>query len=78
MPITIELTDEQARDFQARAAEEGVSLEAFVSALIEKRLKEMLSSPADEAENEASPEKAFENAADYVLDKNAELYKRLS
>ena len=62
--ITIENSDERLRKLREVAARLGVSPEELVRA----SLDELLARPDDE----------FERAADYVLEKNAELYRRLA
>lgn len=62
--ITIELNEAQLVRLQAIAERMGVSVET----LARSSLEELLARPDDE----------FERAADYVLKKNAELYRRLA
>jgi antitoxin FitA len=62
--ITIALSDEQAVRLDELAREAGVAPEELVQA----SLGEMLSRPKED----------FTRAAQYVLRKNAELYRRLS
>lgn len=62
--ITIELPAERIRQLQQRAAELGITLEE----LVELSIHDVLTRPSD----------AFQDAADYVLKKNAELYRRLA
>ena len=62
--ITINLSEDQLAELEKMAARLGVSLEELVRVSIEALL--------------TRPELAFEEAADYVLQKNAELYQRLA
>jgi antitoxin FitA len=62
--VTIEVPDERLRELEARAAALGVSLEALIQASIADLL--------------TRPSEAVESAAEYVLAKNAELYRRLA
>jgi predicted transcriptional regulator len=62
--ITINISDEQLLRLREIAARLGVSPEDLARVSIEELL--------------AQPEEKFERAADYVLRKNAELYRRLS
>jgi UDP-N-acetylglucosamine 2-epimerase len=62
--ITIPLPEEHLRQLQEKAARMGVAPEELARATIEELL--------------ARPETDFEQVVDYVLDKNAELYKRLA
>jgi len=62
--ITIDISDEQLQKLQALAQESGISLEDFLLA----RIEDWLSYPTSE----------FAQAANYVLKKNAELYRRLA
>jgi antitoxin FitA len=64
MSITVELSDEQARLLHERAHDLGVDARELVQAAVTG----LLSHPADD----------FERAASYVLEKNRELYRRLS
>ena len=62
--ITINLPDEQLLKLREIANRLGVSVEDLARMSIEELL--------------AQPEEDFERAADYVLKKNAELYRRLA
>lgn len=62
--ITIALPDDSLKKLRETAAEFNVSPEELVRASVE----EMLTRPDD----------AFQRAMDYVLKKNADLYKRLA
>ena len=62
--VTITLPDERLSKLKELAASLGVSSEELVRVSIEELL--------------TRPEKAFRQAADYVLRKNAELYRRLT
>ncbi|HEY9799206.1 MAG TPA: DNA-binding protein [Leptolyngbyaceae cyanobacterium] len=62
--ITIDIPDNQLQKLQELAKLHGVSLEAMLSASIEEWLSEQKSD--------------FNDAANYVLKKNAELYRRLA
>ncbi|MCC5646054.1 hypothetical protein LC607_24595 [Nostoc sp. CHAB 5824] len=62
--ITINIFDEQLHKLQALAQESDISLEDLLSA----RIENWLSQPTSE----------FAQAANYVLKKNAELYRRLT
>lgn len=64
MSVTIELNDEQSKQLEQRASELGVDVRDLARAAV----NDLLSRPADD----------FERAAKYVLEKNRELYKRLS
>lgn len=61
--LTINLPDERMLTLQERAEELGVTPEELVRVSVE----ELLSRPEDD----------FKNALNYVLRKNADLYKRL-
>ncbi|MDQ2996026.1 MAG: ribbon-helix-helix domain-containing protein [Chloroflexota bacterium] len=61
--ITITLPDERVLTLKERAAHLGVTPEELVRVSIE----ELLARPADD----------FQRAVDYVLKKNADLYRRL-
>ena len=62
--ITIALPDDRLLKLKEMATRFGVSPEELVSVSIEELL--------------THPEEAFERAKDYVLNKNAELYRRLA
>jgi len=62
--ITIDLPKERIRKLKELAAHYGVSPEELVRASVEDMLEQ--------------PEEQFQKAADYVLKKNDELYKRLA
>ncbi len=62
--ITIALPDERMRALQAAAARLGISPEDLVRVSVEELL--------------AQPDEQFERAAQHVLEKNAELYRRLA
>jgi len=62
--ITIELPSERLQKLQEMASKFGVSMEELVRVSVEDMLTQ--------------PEEQFRNAAQYVLKKNAELYKRLA
>jgi predicted transcriptional regulator len=62
--ITIDIPDNQLQKLQEIASFHGISLEALLSASIEEWLSEEKSD--------------FTIAANYVLKKNAELYRRLA
>ena len=64
MSITLELTEEQARRLDERARELGVDARELAKAAV----TDLLSRPADD----------FDRAAKFVLEKNQELYRRLS
>ncbi|NUQ65734.1 MAG: DNA-binding protein [Pirellulales bacterium] len=64
MSITIDLNDEQSRRLEQRARELGVDPNDLARAAV----NDLLSRPADD----------FDRAAKYVLEKNQELYRRLS
>ena len=61
--ITLPLSDERYAQLQARAEQAGLAPEEF----LRQRVDEILNGPDDE----------FRTAAAFVLDKNAELYRRL-
>jgi antitoxin FitA len=62
--ITIELAEERLQVLQQRADDLGITLEELVQLSID----DLLTRPQDE----------FQQAVDYVLKKNAELYRRLA
>ena len=62
--ITIELPSERLQKLQEMALKFGVSMEELVRVSVEDMLTQ--------------PEEQFRKAAQYVLKKNAELYKRLA
>ncbi len=67
--MTLELTDEQARQL----AEEAARLSLPIEELAALRL---FAPWRPEEENAAAP--SFEEAMDYVFEKNSELYRRLA
>jgi hypothetical protein len=64
MSITVDLTEEQTRRLEQRARELGVDAHELARAAV----TDLLSRPADD----------FDRAARFVLEKNRELYRRLS
>lgn len=62
--ITIELQEERIQQLQQRASALGISLEELVQISITDLL--------------ARPDAAVQQAIDYVLKKNAELYRRIA
>ena len=64
MSITVELTDDEARRLDERARELGVDVRELAKAAV----TDLSSRPADD----------FDRAAKFVLEKNQELYRRLS
>jgi hypothetical protein len=64
MSISVQLTDEQSARLQERARKLGVDARELAKAAV----NDLLSRPADD----------FDRAARFVLDKNRELYRRLS
>ncbi len=64
MTITIPLSEEKQARLQSLADQVGLSAEEFLRRRVEQLLDQ--------------PDPAFEDAAEYVLRKNAELYRRLS
>ena len=62
--ITIELAEERLQVLQQRADDLGITLEELVQLSINDLL--------------ARPQEEFQQAVDYVLKKNAELYRRLA
>lgn len=62
--ITIEVPEERLQQLKQRAAELGMTVED----LMQLSIAEVLSRPGDE----------LQQAMDYVLQKNAELYRRLA
>jgi len=62
--LTINLSDETADRLEALAQRLGVSVEDLVRSSVEEQFK--------------SPDDDFEEAAQHVLAKNAELYRRLA
>ncbi len=62
--ITIPIPDERLTELKRKADELKVSPEELVRASLEELL--------------TRPDEAFERAAEYVLNKNQELYRRLS
>ena len=70
--LTLELTDEQA----GQLAEEAARLSLPVQELAARRLLVPWQSEGEEEENASPP--SFEEAMDYVFEKNSELYRRLA
>ena len=70
--ITISLTDEKALRLQVQANKLGVNAEELVRIAAEN----LLEAGRDRDLHPGDPE--FQRAAEYVLKKNAELYKRLA
>jgi post-segregation antitoxin (ccd killing protein) len=64
MPISIDLDEEQSARLQERARELGVDVNELAKAAV----NDLLSRPAED----------FDRAARLVLEKNQELYRRLS
>ena len=62
--ITIPLSDERVAQLRVWAEEAGLTPEEFLLRLIEQLLDR--------------PDQQFQKAADYLLQKNAELYRRLA
>ena len=62
--ITIELPDERLQKLQEMAQRFGVSMEELIRVSVEDMLTQ--------------PEEQFRKAAQYVLKKNTELYRRLA
>ncbi|MDZ8053040.1 MAG: DNA-binding protein [Aulosira sp. ZfuVER01] len=62
--ITIKIPDEHLLKLQQKASLLGISIEELVLMGVEELLNQ--------------PETSFQDAMDYVLKKNAELYKRLA
>jgi hypothetical protein len=62
--ITIPLSDERAAQLRLWAEEAGLPPEEF----LRRRVEQLLDRPGEQ----------FQQAADYVLQKNAELYRRLA
>lgn len=62
--FSIDLSDDQTRQLRERAADSGLTPEAFLNAVIKRWLD--------------APQGDFLEAVEYVLRKNAELYKRLA
>ena len=62
--LTIPVPDDRVHQLQELSAEFGVTLEDLVRISIEELL--------------VHPEQKFQHAVDYVLEKNAELYRRLA
>jgi predicted transcriptional regulator len=62
--ITISIPDDHLKRLQGIADRFGIRIDELVLAGIEQLLSQ--------------PDETFQNAADYVLKKNAELYRRLS
>ncbi len=62
--ITIQLTGESLDELNNRALAAGVTAEEF----LRHQVEQLLASPVDD----------FQRAAAYVLNKNAELYRRLA
>lgn len=62
--LEIEITDEMAVKLNAAAARLGVTPADYLRRIAEEKLSET--------------DEAFESATDYVLAKNAELYRRLA
>jgi hypothetical protein len=68
MTITISISDDRAKELQAKADRLGLKVEDFARLLVEKA--------ADGEIDESSPE--FDRELDYIMTKNAELYRRLA
>lgn len=66
--MTLELTDEQARQWEQEAQRLRLTPEQFVTQSVEVRLSTTKESPALE----------FDEAMNYVFQKNSELYRRLA
>jgi antitoxin FitA len=64
MTISIELTPEQAERLRDRAESQGLQPEEFATAAIQNLI--------------AQPDEEFLRIAEYIVEKNAELYRRLS
>lgn len=62
--ITIPLSDDRQSRLRALAAQAGIPPEEFLRMRVDRWLE--------------APDEAFEKAADHVLQKNAELYRRLA
>ncbi|MEM9088303.1 MAG: DNA-binding protein [Cyanobacteria bacterium P01_F01_bin.53] len=62
--ITIEIQDHQLQKLQLLAKSHGLSQEELLRASVDAWLN--------------SPKAEFTQAADYIMDKNAELYRRLA
>jgi len=62
--ITITIPDDRLVKLQETATRLGISLEELILMGVEEILNQ--------------PEQTFQSAVDYVLEKNAELYKRLA
>ncbi len=62
--LTINLSEEQAEALREKAAKSNITLEELVL----RGIDEMLS----------QPDENFQEIADYIVDKNAELYRRLA
>jgi hypothetical protein len=62
--ITIELTDDSISRLEEKASRLGVTAEDLVRASVEDLLSQ--------------PDETFQRAIDYVLRKNADLYRRLA
>ncbi len=62
--ITIPLSEERLAQLRLRAEQSGVSAEEFLRRRVEQFLDQ--------------PDEHFQQAANYVLQKNAELYRRLA
>jgi len=67
--LTLELTDEQARQLSEEAARLSLPLPEFAT--------RRLFAPWQSGEEDAA-QPNFEEAMDYVFEKNAELYRRLA
>ena len=62
--ITISLTEARLAQLRLRAEQAGISAEEFLRLLVERLLDQ--------------PDEQFRQAASYVLQKNAEMYRRLA
>lgn len=62
--ITIPISDERLVQLQTRARHEGVAPEEFLRRRVDQLLDQ--------------PDQAFRQVSEYVLKKNAELYRRLA
>ena len=62
--LTVDISEEKMRKLQERAARLRISVEDLVRLTVEDQLNR--------------PDQEFEHEAQYVLDKNKDLYKRLA
>lgn len=78
MTFTIELDDDLARQLEERAAQTHMTPHQMAIEGLRDFLKNQPTLSTREATNGASTDVSFERAVEHVLEKNAELYRRLA